>query len=191
MSRERARERLLLEEVAKAMARVVGTYRAAGRVPLDGHHHRKERALVAGALVLDPLGDRLAALEAARGIEVRALAAGVELGLALRTARERVGGDRQHGPTRGAARRRAALEDPERPRRLRRLAAVLAAVGDAAASIALLPVLAVAHRLSLRAPELPGAVAGGLLARLDAGTSTIASSDPAMRPAARPRTGAS
>src|SRR2546428_7133897 len=147
MSRPRARMGLLLEQAAEPPAHILRTHRPGGRVALDGHQHREERALVGGALVSDPLGDLLRALEAAGGHEVGALSAGVQLGLALRAARERVGGDRQHGAALGAARGRTALEDTERPGRLGRLAPLLAAAGGGA-SIALLPVLAVAQRIS-------------------------------------------
>src|SRR5207248_2018890 len=82
-----------------------------------------DRAVIAGALVGDALGDRLGALEASRGIELRALATGVKLGLAVRAARERLGRDRQYSAAFGAARGRGALEDSERAGGLRGLAA--------------------------------------------------------------------
>src|SRR5207253_4912762 len=105
---------------------------------------------IASALVGDALGDLLGALEATGRVEVRALPAGVELGLALRTASERVGRDPERGPALGAARRRAASEDPERSARWWRLTALLTASGGAA-PIALLPIPAVAQRLSFPA----------------------------------------
>ena len=149
MSRGDAPERLRLEEAAECPAYVVGAHGAPGRVALDGHHHRKDRTVIAGALVGDALGDRLGALEASRGIEVRALATGVKLGLAVRAARERLGRDRQYSAALGAARGRAALEDSERAGGLRGLAAVLASA-TRAAGVALLPVLPIAQ-LSLPA----------------------------------------
>src|SRR6266550_1822960 len=89
---------LLLEEVAEPSARVVWMHGPARRVALDGHHDREERTLIASALVVDALGDLLGAREATGRVEVRALPAGVELGLALRTASERVGRDPERGP---------------------------------------------------------------------------------------------
>ena len=77
-------------------------HRAPGRIALDGHHEGKRRTLVSGALVSDALHDRLCALEAPDGIEVGALATGVKLGLTMRTVRERLGRDRQHGAALGA-----------------------------------------------------------------------------------------
>src|SRR3989442_11691546 len=79
MSRPRARIRgLLLEEAPEGPARLVGMDRPGGGVTLDRDHHREQRALVAGTLVCDPLGNPLPALETAGRIEVGALA-GVRL----------------------------------------------------------------------------------------------------------------
>src|SRR2546427_12100539 len=144
MSRPRARIRgLLLEEAPEGPAHLVGMNRPGGGVTLDRDHHREQRALVAGTLVCDPLGNLLPALETAGRIEVGALAAGVQLDAAVRALGERVGGDRQHRAALGAARGRAALEDAKRALRLGRLAPVLAAA--AGTPVTLLPISTVAH----------------------------------------------
>src|SRR5262249_1052210 len=147
---------LLLEEVPEGPLGVVRADGAARGVALHGDHQRKGGALVARALVGDALDDRLHALEAPRRLEMRALAAGVQLGAAVGALRERVGGDRQHAAALGAARGGLALENPERSparrRRPRRLAALTAALG-AGSAVALLLILAVArasHALTLR-----------------------------------------
>src|SRR5262249_14150581 len=140
-------EGLLLEEVAEPATRVVGMHRTAGCVALDGDHDREQRTVVAGALVANALGDVLRAFETARWIKVRALAAGVQLRLALRATRKRIGGDRQGGATLGASRRRAALEDAEGARGSGALTTVLAS-SRRAAPVALLTIFAVAHDLS-------------------------------------------
>src|SRR5438552_17923853 len=87
---------LLLEEAPEGPARLVGMNRPGRGVTLDRDHHREERALVAGTLVCDPLGNLLPALETAGRIEVGALAAGVQLDAAGRALGERVGGGWQH-----------------------------------------------------------------------------------------------
>src|SRR2546428_3923407 len=144
MSRPRARIRgLLLEEAPEGPARLVGMDRPGGGVTLDRDHHREQRALVAGTLVCDPLGNPLPALETAGRIEVGALAAGVQLDAAMRALGERVGGDRQHRAALGAARGRAALEDAKRATRLGRLAPILAAA--AGTPVTLLPIFTVGH----------------------------------------------
>src|SRR5262249_27947936 len=103
-------------------------------------------AVVTALLVGDALGDVLCALEAAGRVEVGALAAGVELGAAVRALGERIGRDRQHTGTLRAARGGARLQDAERPgRRPRRIVPLRASAPTAAPPIALLPVLAVAH----------------------------------------------
>jgi hypothetical protein len=100
------------------------------------------------ALVRDALDDRLHALEAPRRIEVRALAARVQLGTAVRALRERVSRDREHAAALGAARRGLALEDAEGAaaagRRKRRVA-TLATAARASTAVALLVVLPVAR----------------------------------------------
>ena len=100
--RRQVAARLFFEEAAEAAASIVGMHGASRRVALDGGHDREEPALVTSALVDNPLGDVLRAFEAASRIKVSALAAGTELGLAVRTTRERVSGDRQHGAALGA-----------------------------------------------------------------------------------------
>src|SRR3989442_3044492 len=93
MSRPRARIRgLLLEEAPEGPARLVGMDRPGGGVTLDRDHHREQRALVAGTLVCDPLGNPLPALETAGRIEDGALAAGDPHDAALRALSQRTGG---------------------------------------------------------------------------------------------------
>src|SRR2546428_13178869 len=115
MSRPRARIRgLLLEEAPEGPAHLVGMNRPGGGVTLDRDHHREQRALVAGTLVCDPLGNLLPALETAGRIEGGALAAGVQLDAAERALGERVGGDPAPRGAPGRAAGRAALGGPKR-----------------------------------------------------------------------------
>src|SRR3989442_3844744 len=133
MSRPRARIRgHVLEEGPEGPERLVGMDRPGGGVTLDRDHHREKRALVAGTLVCDPLGNPLPALETAGRIEVGALAAGVQLDAAVRALGERVGGDRQHRAALGPARGRAGPEDAQPALPLWRLWRV--AAGPAAAA---------------------------------------------------------
>src|SRR3989442_13894767 len=147
MSRPRARIRgLLLEEAPEGPARLVGMDRPGGGVTLDRDHHREQRALVAGTLVCDPLGNPLPALETAGRIEVGALAAGVQLDAAVRALGERVGGDRQHRAALGAARGRGAVEDAKRALRLGRLGRLGPVLAAAAGTpVTLLPISTVGH----------------------------------------------
>src|SRR3989442_11744597 len=147
MSRPRARIRgLLLEEAPEGPARLVGMDRPGGGVTLDRDHHREQRALVAGTLVCDPLGNPLPALETGGRIEVGALGGGVQLAAAVRALGEGVGGDRQPRAALGAARGRAALEDAKRALRLGRLGRLAPVLAAAAGTpVTLLPISTVAH----------------------------------------------
>src|SRR3989442_9461635 len=99
MSRPRARIRgLLLEEAPEGPARLVGMDRPGGGVTLDRDHHREQRALVAGTLVCDPLGNPLPALETEGRVQGGALAAGAEPAAAGRGNGERDGGDPRQPP---------------------------------------------------------------------------------------------
>src|SRR5215467_3453547 len=89
---------LLLEEVVEAATDIAGARRVGRGVALDRDPEREGGALVGGVLVGDLLGDRLRALEAPAGLEVRALAAGVDGRAAVRALLERRVRDRQDGP---------------------------------------------------------------------------------------------
>ena len=83
---------LLLEEILEGGARVHwlgGSWR--GGFLFYANSHGKECAFIALVLARDSLGDGLGAFEAAGGIEVRTLAAGVEFEAALRTLPNRLG----------------------------------------------------------------------------------------------------
>src|SRR5205814_9368063 len=73
-----------LEQVVEAAANVAGAGGVGGGVALDRHAERERGAVVARGLVRDALGDGLRALEASARVEVRALAAGVQRGPAVR-----------------------------------------------------------------------------------------------------------
>src|SRR5262245_33118782 len=141
--------RLLLEEVVEGATDIAGTRRVGRGVALDRDSERERGALVGGVLVGDLLRDRLRALEAPTGLEVRALAAGVDGRAAVRALFERRVRDRQDGPASRAARdgvlgQHAAASGrvggPRWRRRRRRPARLGIRV-----PVALLAVLAVAH----------------------------------------------
>src|SRR5262245_35359223 len=111
---------LRLEQVVEAATDVAGTGGMWRRVALDGDAEGKEGALVPRALVHDPLADGLLALEASSRVEVRALAARVERGAAVRALLERRVGDRQDRTARRAPRHGPAREHPAAPRRIGR-----------------------------------------------------------------------
>src|SRR5262245_54244945 len=108
----------LLEEVVEVAAEVARA-RAVGRgVTLDGDPQREGVAVVARVLVGDALDDRLHALEATAGVEVRTVAAAVDRGAAVRTLLERGRRDRQRRAARAAARHRVLLEHAAAARRV-------------------------------------------------------------------------
>src|SRR5262244_2643624 len=80
---------LLLEEVVEGAPDVARARRVGRGVALDRDAELERGALVGGVLVGDPLGDRLCALEAPAGLEVRALATGVDHRAAIRALLER------------------------------------------------------------------------------------------------------
>src|SRR5215470_11631827 len=135
---------LLLEQVVEAATDVAGASGMRRGVALDGDAEGEEGALVPCALVRDPLGDGLRALEAPSGVEVRALAARVERGAAVRALLERRVRDRQDRTARRAPRHGAAREHPAAPRL------------GALRSIALLAILSVAHAPSLGPTSILG-----------------------------------
>ena len=76
---------LLLKQILKRRPRIVGLQtRRCGRFLFTRHANLVQRAVIARILFRDPFFDRLHALEAAAGIEVRALLAGVQFESALR-----------------------------------------------------------------------------------------------------------
>jgi hypothetical protein len=76
----------LLEQILKRLPRIVGPQGGwSGGFLLAGDTKFVERAIVAHVFLLHALGDRSHALEAAAGIEVRALLAGVQFETALGT----------------------------------------------------------------------------------------------------------
>jgi len=85
-------EKLVFEQVVKRGARVIRTLAAfTGCFFFDHHANGIQRAVVALIFGRDSGGNGLIAFEAARGIEVFALFAGVEIESTLRTLRDRVG----------------------------------------------------------------------------------------------------
>src|SRR5215470_16088332 len=148
---------LLLEQVVEAATDVAGASGMRRGVALDGDAEGEEGALVPCALVRDPLGDGLRALEAPSGVEVRALAARVERGAAVRALLERRVRDRQDRTARRAPRHGAAREHPAAPRRIgRRPRRLRASRLGALRSIALLAILSVAHAPSLGPTSILG-----------------------------------
>src|SRR5215470_18627106 len=95
---------LLLEEVVERAPDVARARRVGRSVTLHRDAQRERGARVGGVLVGDPLGDRLRAFEAPAGLEVRALATGMDGRAAIRALLERRVCDRQHGPARRAPR---------------------------------------------------------------------------------------
>ena len=74
----------LLEQILKCLPRIVGPRRSRrGRFFLPRHSHLIKLAIVARVFARNPHRDGLHALEAAAGIEVRALLAGVQFEAAL------------------------------------------------------------------------------------------------------------
>src|SRR5262249_17489892 len=138
---------LLLEEVVEGAPDVARARRVGRGVALDRDAERERGALVGGVLVGDPLGDRLRALEAPAGLEVRALATGVDHRAAIRALLEGWVRDRQDGPTGRASRDGVLGQHPAAsrgvggPRRWRRRPAWL----GVRAPVALLSVLSIAH----------------------------------------------
>src|SRR5215475_14941996 len=138
---------LLLEEVVEGATDIAGARRVGRGVALDRDSERERGALIGRVLVGDLLGDRLRALEAPAGLEVRALAAGVDGRAAVRALLERRVRDRQDGPAGRAPRdgvlgqHAAASRRVSRPRRWWRRPARL----GVRAPVSLLAVLAVAH----------------------------------------------
>src|SRR5438552_17694999 len=124
--------RLLLEQVVEPAADVAGARRVGRGVALDRDPERERGAVVASALVRDPLGDALFALEAPARVEVGALAAGADGGPAARTLLERRVRDRQHRAARPASGEGALGEHAAAPRRVagrRRLSPALPGIG--------------------------------------------------------------
>src|SRR5262252_245832 len=138
---------LLLEEVVEAATDIAGARRVGRGVALDRDPEREGGALVGGVLVSDLLGDRLRALESPAGLEVCALAAGVDGRAAVGALLERRVCDRQDRAARRASRDGVLGEHAPAPRRVgggpgrRRRAAGL----GVRAPVSLLAVLAVAH----------------------------------------------
>ncbi len=78
--------RLFLKQILKRRPRIVGLQtRRCGRFLFASHANLVQRTVIARILFRDPLLDRLHALEAAAGIEICALLAGVQFKPALRT----------------------------------------------------------------------------------------------------------
>src|SRR5215467_4780628 len=75
---------LLLEEVVERAPDVARARRVGRSVTLHRDAQRERGARVGGVLVGDPLGDRLRAFEAPAGLEVRALATGMDGRAAIR-----------------------------------------------------------------------------------------------------------
>src|SRR5215471_4567414 len=73
----------LVKETVEGGAGFFGRFEGAGSVQIEGLDGSVEAAGVLRVLVGDPDGDRLGALEAYRGVEIRALPARVEVGAAL------------------------------------------------------------------------------------------------------------
>src|SRR5580700_2050499 len=107
--------KLLLEEILEGLARVVGTPRSGsnrgsysvvhqGRIFFDGHAEFEKRAIVFRVFFGDALGDRLRAFKLLAGIEVNALFAAVQLGVATRTLTIRIEARHQHRAATGTAR---------------------------------------------------------------------------------------
>ncbi len=110
--------RLFLKQIFKRCPRIVGlqTLRCR-RFLFAGHTNLVQRTVIAGILFRDPLFDRLHALEAAAGIEIRALFARMQFEPALRTlALPRTCRTLQHRSTLRAARHRPRTRQVHRPR---------------------------------------------------------------------------
>jgi len=110
---------LLLEQILKRMPRVAGAHAAqaggSGGLLLTRNADLKECAIVAHIFFFDALRNRLHALEAAAGIEIIALLAGVQLESALRT-NPRRRHPLQHRATLRAARHRMRSRQVHRTR---------------------------------------------------------------------------
>jgi hypothetical protein len=109
---------LLLKQILKRRPRIVGLQtRRCGRFLFARHANLVHRTVIARILFRDPLFDRLHALEAAAGIEIRALLARMQFKPALRTlAFPRACRTLQHRSTLRAPRHRPCTRQVHGPR---------------------------------------------------------------------------